>query len=72
MSICPTPAQVARQGLQAPGLGQDSACQRRFRSEASDWNLGSPRGALHSSSESSVVEPGEGQMGNVGRHYFFV
>ena len=31
-----------------------------FRSEASDW------GALHSCSESSAVEPDEGQMGNVG------
>ncbi len=36
----PTPAQAARQGLQAVVLGQDSARHRRFRSEASDWNLG--------------------------------
>ncbi len=28
--------------------------------------LGFPEGALHSYSESSAVEPGEGQMGNVG------
>ncbi len=38
--------QAARQGLQAPILGQDSACQRRFRSEATDWNLGFPRGGV--------------------------
>ena len=36
----PTPAQAARQGLQAAVLGQDSAGHRRFRSEANDWNLG--------------------------------
>ena len=36
----PTPAQAARQGLQAAVLRQDSACHRRFQSEASDWNLG--------------------------------
>ena len=41
MSICPyTPSQAARKGLQAAVLGQDSACDRRFRTEASDWNLG--------------------------------
>ncbi len=43
----------------------DSSCHRQFRSEASDCNLGF-RWALHSCSESSAVEPGEGQMGNVG------
>ncbi len=32
--------QKTRQGLQAAVLGQDSACHHRFRSEASDWNLG--------------------------------
>ena len=49
-----------------PVLGQDSACHRRFRSEASECNLDSPGGALYSWSESSAVEPGEGQMGDVG------
>ncbi len=65
MSICPTPAQAARQDLQAAVFGQDSASHRRFRSEAS-WNLDFRGEALHSSSESSAVEPGEGHMGNVG------
>ena len=38
--------------------GQDVARHRRFRSEASDWNLGFRGGALHSCSERSAVEPG--------------
>ena len=36
-------------GLQASVLGPDSACHRRVRSEASDWNL-SFRGVLRSCS----------------------
>ena len=35
------------------------------RSEASDWSLGF-QGGLHSCSERPMVEPAEGQMGNVG------
>ncbi len=62
----PTADQAARRGLLATVLGQDSACHRRFRTEASDWNVGFLGEALHSRSESSAVEPGEGQMGNVG------
>ncbi len=54
----PTAAQTARQGPQAAVVGQDSACQRRF-TKVSGW-------ALHSCLERSAVEPGEGQMGNVG------
>ena len=42
MSICPHPAQAVRQGLPATVLGQDSACHRRFRSKAIDWNLRFP------------------------------
>lgn len=66
MSICPIPAEADRHGLQAAVLRQDSACHRRFRTEANDRNLGFRRGALHSCSEGSAVEPGKGQMGNVG------
>ena len=61
----PTLAKAARQGLQAAAVGQDSANHRRFQSGASDWNLGFRGEALHSSSQSSVAEPGEGQMGDV-------
>ena len=57
---------LEQHGLQAAVFGQDSACHRRFRTEASDWNSGFRRGALHSCSESSAVEPGGGQMGSVG------
>ena len=47
MSICPHPsAEPVRQGLQAAVLGPAAAGHRRFRSEARDWNLGFPRGAV--------------------------
>ncbi len=46
MSICPHPCQAVRQSLKAAVLGQDSACHRRFRSEASDWNLGFRGGVM--------------------------
>ena len=39
------------QDLQAAVLGQNCACHRRFRTEASDWDLGFGGGALHSWSE---------------------
>ncbi len=58
-------ARAARQGLQAVVLGQDSACHRRFPTEASDWNLGFEEWALYWCSKCSAVEPGTGQMGNM-------
>ena len=36
--------QAARPCLQAALLGQDSAGHHRFRTKASDWNLGFPPG----------------------------
>ncbi len=66
LSSWDTRPELARQGLQAAVLGQDSALDRRFRSKTSGLELGLSGGALHSCSESSAVEPGEGQMGNVG------
>ena len=54
-----TPAQAARQCHQAAVLGPAAAGHRRFRSKASDWNLGFRGGALHSCSASSAVNPGE-------------
>ena len=66
MSICPHPGPSGPQGHQAAVLMQDLARHRRFQSEASDCNLGFRGGALHSCLESSAMEPGEGQMGNVG------
>ncbi len=45
-----------------PSWGQDWACPVRSKR----LELGFPGGALHSCSESSAVEPGEGQMRNVG------
>ena len=59
-------AQAARLGLLGADLRPDSACHRRFRSEAGDWNLGLRDGALHPYSRSSAVEPGEDQMENLG------
>ncbi len=48
-------------------MGQYSACQGRFSSKGSIYHLTVGRGgALHSCSESSAAEPGEGQMANVG------
>ena len=46
----------------------EPACYRRFRSQASDLNLGFRGEALRSYSEISAVEPGEGHMGNVELH----
>ncbi len=57
---------MAGPGARDLTLGQDSACHRLLRTEASDWNLGFRVGALHSCSELSAVEPNEGQGGNVG------
>ena len=59
MSIGPTSAQAARQGLQTAVLGQDSARHRRFRSVASDCNLGFPGAALHWYSKIPAMEPDE-------------
>ena len=52
MSICPIPAEADRQGLQAAVLRQDSACHRRFRTEASDRNFGF-RGARYTLAQKS-------------------
>ena len=59
-------AQEARQGLQAAVLGQDSPVTFESGQKSKRLELGFPGGALHSCSESSAVEPGEGQMENVG------
>ena len=53
--------------LQTAVLGPTTAGHRRFRSNASDWNLDFRREAFRSCSESSAGEPGVGQMGDVGR-----
>ena len=74
MSIRPHPKRPDRVSSPpsgaGPGLSPPDPRRRRFRSQASDWNLGFWRGALHSCSppppERSAVEPGDGRMGNVG------
>ncbi len=59
MSICLHPCPSGPRGLQAAVLGQDSARHRRFRSVASDCNLGFRGGALHWYSNGPAMEPDE-------------
>ncbi len=65
MSIWPHPRRSGPTGPPGRRLAAGLGLSPSIPDRSKRLELGFP-GALHSCSESSAVEPGEGQMGNVG------